>query len=207
LNEELNKRSQQLEIALASLDMKLFETERAKEEAEKLAITDPLTGLFNRRFLEEKLANELIRAKAYGNYLSVVMADIDHFKRINDTYGHKVGDEVLKLLAVILKANIRGEDIVARYGGEEFVILLHNVSKYDAFRIAERIRIEIEETSFEEVGVPEKVTVSFGISCFPGDGEDPIDLLKKADQALYQAKSLGRNRVVTFTEPSASIHF
>ena len=207
LNEELNKRSQQLEIALASLDMKLFETARAKEEAERLAITDPLTGLFNRRFLEEKLSNELIRAKAHNNYLSIVMADIDHFKRINDTYGHKVGDEVLKALALILRANTRENDTVARYGGEEFVILLSNVSKYDAYRIAERIRLEIEDTSLEEIGVPEKITVSFGISCFPGDGEDAIDLLKKADQALYQAKSQGRNRVVVFTEPSESIHF
>lgn len=207
LNEELNRRSEQLEIALASLDMKLFETERAKEEAEKLAITDPLTGLFNRRFLEKKLANELLRAKAFKNYLSIVMADIDHFKRINDTYGHKVGDEVLKMLGIILKANVREEDVVARYGGEEFVILLHNVSKYDAFRIAERIRIEVEETSFKEIGVPERITVSFGISCFPTDGEEAIDLLRKADQALYQAKSLGRNRVVVFTEPSESIHF
>lgn len=207
LNEELNKRSQQLEIALASLDMKLFETERAKEEAEKLAITDPLTGLFNRRFLEEKLANELIKVKAYNNYLSIIMADIDHFKRINDTYGHKVGDEVLKTLAVILKASVRGEDIVARYGGEEFIILLHNTSKYDAFRVAERIRLEVKDTSFIDIGIPEKITVSFGISCFPEDGEDPIELIKKADQALYQAKSQGRNRVVVFTEPSASIHF
>ena len=207
LNEELNKRSQQLEIALASLDMKLFETERAKEEAERLAITDPLTSLLNRRFLEEKLSNELIRAKAYNNYLSIVMADIDHFKRINDTYGHKVGDEVLKALALILKANTRGNDTVARYGGEEFVIILSNVSKYDAYRIAERIRLEVEDTSFEEIGVPEKITVSFGISCFPEDGEDAIDLLKKADQALYQAKSQGRNRVVVFTGPSESIHF
>ncbi|MCX7796014.1 MAG: diguanylate cyclase [bacterium] len=207
LNEELNKRSQQLEIALASLDMKLFEAERAKETAERLAITDPLTGLFNRRFLEEKLGNELIRAKAYNSYLSIVMADIDHFKRINDTYGHSVGDGVLKMLAVILKSNIRTEDIVARYGGEEFVILLHNASKYDAFRVSERIRLEVEETSFLEIGVPEKITVSFGISSFPEDGEEPIELIKKADQALYQAKSQGRNRVVTFTEPSASIHF
>lgn len=207
LNEDLNKRSQQLEIALASLDMKLFETERAKERAEQLAITDPLTGLFNRRYLEEKLSHELIRAKAYNRELSIVMADIDHFKRINDTYGHKVGDEVLKALALILKANIRGEDVVARYGGEEFVILLPNVSKYDAYRIAERIRVEVEETSFEEIGVPERITVSFGISCFPTDGEEVIDLLKKADQALYQAKSLGRNRVEVFIEPSESIHF
>ncbi len=207
LNEELNKRSQQLEIALASLDMKLFETERAKEEAEKLAITDPLTGLYNRRYLEEKLSHELIRAKAYSRYLSIIMADIDYFKKINDTYGHKVGDEVLKGLALILKANIRGEDVVARYGGEEFVIVLPNVSKYDAYRIAERIRIEIEETSFKEIGVPEKITVSFGISSFPDDGEEAIDLLKKADQALYQAKSLGRNRVEVFMEPSESIHF
>ncbi len=207
LNEELNRRSQQLEIALASLDMKLFETERAKEEAEKLAITDSLTGLFNRRFLEEKLANELIRVKAFKNYLSIVMADIDHFKRINDTYGHKVGDEVLKMLGIILKANVREEDVVARYGGEEFVILLHNVSKYDAYKIAERIRIEVEETSFKEIGVLERITISFGISCFPTDGEEAIDLLRKADQALYQAKSSGRNRVVIFTEPSESIHF
>jgi len=207
LNEDLNKRSQQLEIALASLDMKLFETERAKERAEQLAITDPLTGLFNRRYLEEKLSHELIRAKAYNRELSIVMADIDYFKRINDTYGHKVGDEVLKALALILKANIRGEDVVARYGGEEFVILLPNVSKYDAYRIAERIRVEVEETSFEEIGVPERITVSFGISCFPTDGEEVIDLLKKADQALYQAKSLGRNRVEVFIEPSESIHF
>ena len=207
LNEELTTRSQQLEIALARLDMKLFEVERAKENAEKLAIIDPLTGLFNRRYLEEKFSNELIKAKAYNSYVSVVMADIDHFKRINDTYGHKVGDEVLKNLALIFRANIREDDTVARYGGEEFVIILHNVDKYNAYEIAERIRGEIEETSFEEIGIPEKVTVSFGISSFPEDGEELTDLLIKADQALYQAKSLGRNRVEVYTKPSESIHF
>ncbi|HPC77936.1 MAG TPA: GGDEF domain-containing protein, partial [bacterium] len=110
-------------------------------------------------------------------------------------------------LALIFRANIREDDTVARYGGEEFVIILHNVDKYDAYEVAERIRGEIEETSFEEIGIPEKVTVSFGISSFPEDGEELTDLLIKADQALYQAKSLGRNRVEVYTKPSESIHF
>lgn len=207
LNEELTLRSQQLEIALAQLDMRLFEVERAKEDVERLAITDPLTGVFNRRYLEKRLNDEVTKAKTYKNCVSVVMADIDHFKRINDTYGHSIGDEVLKNLALIFRANIRESDIVARYGGEEFVMVLTNVSKYDAFRVAERIRLEIQDTSFEEIGVPERITVSFGISNFPEDGEEVLDLLIKADQALYQAKSLGRNRVEVYTKPTESIHF
>lgn len=207
LNEMLTMRSQQLEIALAKLDMQLLEMGKAKENAEKLAVRDPLTGLFNRRYLEERFNNEIIKAKAYNKFISIVMADIDHFKRINDTYGHSVGDDVLKSIALILRASVRENDIVARYGGEEFVILLDNVSKYDAYKIAERIRQEIQETSFEEIGVVERITVSFGISCFPEDGETPMDLLIKADQALYRAKSLGRNRVEVYTKPSESIHF
>lgn len=207
LNEELTARSQQLEIALAQLDMRLFEVERAKEDAERLAIIDPLTGLFNRRYLEERLNKELTKAKAYNFYISFLMADIDHFKRINDTYGHNIGDEVLKSLAVIFRANIRENDIVARYGGEEFVMVLTNVSKYDAYRIAERIRLEIQDTSFEEIGIPERITVSFGVSSFPEDGEEYSELLIKADQALYQAKSLGRNKVEVYTKPTGSIHF
>jgi diguanylate cyclase (GGDEF)-like protein len=126
------------------------------------------------------------------------MADIDHFKIINDTYGHKVGDKVLEVLGVILKANVRDKDIVARYGGEEFMILLPNTSKLDAQKVAERIRKEIEETPLTEIGGPERFTASFGIAGFPEDGQDINDLFLKVDQALYEAKKLGRNRVIVY---------
>jgi len=198
LNEELSERSQQLEVALARLNMRLFEVELAKDNVEKLAITDPLTHLYNRRYLEEKFGDELLRAKAYRIPLSIIMADIDHFKIINDTYGHKVGDKVLEVLGVILKANVRDKDIVARYGGEEFMILLPNTSKLDAQKVAERIRKEIEETPLTEIGGPERFTASFGIAGFPEDGQDINDLFLKVDQALYEAKKLGRNRVIVY---------
>ena len=198
LNEELNERGQQLEIALARLNMRLFEVELAKDNVEKLAITDPLTHLYNRRFFEEKFGDELLKAEAYKLSLSLIMLDIDHFKLVNDTYGHKVGDKVLEVLALILKANVREKDIVTRYGGDEFVVLLPGTDKPAAEKVAERIRKEIEETPLTEVGGPEKFTASFGVSGFPEDGEELNDLLLKVDQALYDAKKLGRNRVVVY---------
>ncbi|MGB9681897.1 MAG: diguanylate cyclase [bacterium] len=198
LNEELSERSQQLEMALARLNMRLFEVELEKDNAEKLAITDPLTHLYNRRFFEERFKDELLKTKISKTQLSLIMADIDHFKVINDTYGHKVGDKVLEVLALILKANVRDKDIVARYGGEEFMILLPNTNKIDAQKVAERIRQEIEETPLTEIDGPERFTVSFGVAGFPEDGEDINDLFLKVDQALYEAKKLGRNRVVVY---------
>jgi diguanylate cyclase (GGDEF)-like protein len=172
--------------------------ELAKDNVEKLAITDPLTHLYNRRFFEEKFGDELLKAEAYKLPLSLIMIDIDHFKLVNDTYGHKVGDKVLEVLALILKANVRDKDIVARYGGEEFMILLPGTDKVGAGKVAERIRKEIEETPLTEVGGPEKFTVSFGVTGFPEDGKELNDLLLKVDQALYEAKKLGRNRVVVY---------
>lgn len=162
-----------------------------EQELEKMARTDSLTGLYNRYSFEELYEKEIERAKRYLNALSVIMLDIDHFKRINDTYGHAVGDKVLKQLATTVQLVIRKSDIFARVGGEEFVILCPETDTEQAKLLANKIRQEIEAARFEEAG---KLTSSFGVAQYV-IGEDKENLLKRADDALYCAKKHGRNRV------------
>jgi len=171
---------------------------RLHQQMKKLAITDELTGLYNFRYLQERLEEEVKRAQRYERSLSLIMADIDYFKDFNDNYGHPEGNKVLKVLANILKANVREIDIVGRYGGEEFIIILPEAVKEEAQEIAERIRIKVERYKFiTEKNYPYKknLTLSLGItSCFQ-QNITPQSLVQKVDQALYQAKGKGRNRV------------
>lgn len=162
-----------------------------------MLVKDELTGVYNRRFIKERLEVEIFRAVTYAQPLAVVMADIDFFKKVNDTYGHMAGDEVLKRFASILQGNIRGkDDWVARYGGEEFIICLSNTGKEGAFVIAERIRGEVEGAviRYEEQEI--KITASFGIAVLDGETLTGDDLIRKADENLYKAKNTGRNKVV-----------
>ena len=162
------------------------------------AIRDPLTGLFNRRYLEESMAREVARATRTKNPLSVIMTDIDHFKVFNDQFGHAAGDEVLRVVSDCLINSVRGSDIVCRFGGEEFLIVLQDAGLVDAANRAEQIRKSVSSIPLDFQGKNlGYVTMSFGVSEFPIHGEVPERFIKEADMALYRAKKEGRNRVVT----------
>ncbi len=164
---------------------------------EELTITDDLTGIYNYRYFARKLKEEQRRAARYDLPLSLIMLDIDHFKRFNDTYGHEIGNLVLKGITSIVNRCIRDVDIFARYGGEEFVVILPQTPQVEVTKIGERIREQVENAVFGGFGgVPElKVTISVGISSFPENGRPHDELLSVVDQALYRAKGSGRNVV------------
>jgi diguanylate cyclase (GGDEF)-like protein len=176
--------------------MNLAEIQHLQTELREQAIRDPLTGLYNRRYLNETLERELARAVRENYTISFVMIDIDHFKKINDTFGHDTGDVVLRKLATQLLNQARIIDIVCRYGGEEFLVILPNVTAEFAFQIAERWR-----KSFLGLTMPlgygsVQATISCGISEFPLNGNTVEELISTADKAMYRAKAAGRNRVV-----------
>jgi diguanylate cyclase (GGDEF)-like protein len=151
-----------------------------------------LTGLANRRTLDEALPREIARAGRLGGRLSLIIADLDHFKSINDEYGHVTGDQVLALTAAVFGSQSRPYDLAARYGGEEFVLVLPGATTEDAIAIAERIRKEIGK--IEAPGCPQQIAVSLGVATWM-KGEAPDEFVKRADAALYSAKRAGRNRV------------
>jgi|GEM_PF-2436215 len=171
-------------------------TKHLQENLEYLTVHDPLTGLLNRRFLEEEAVKEIARAERYQSPLSFLMIDIDHFKRINDSYGHKTGDHTLCILAGQLTELTRESDYLARYGGEEFILILPGTPTEQALNLAEKLRRQIENVPFP-IGKGENLTltVSIGIATFPAHGLDWEALFKAADAALYRAKQNGRNRV------------
>ena len=168
------------------------ELQDANEKVEKLARTDPLTGLANRRTLHEAMQREMARAERRGESLSVLIADLDHFKAINDQYGHIVGDHVLVRAAAVFGGQSRPYDLAVRYGGEEFVLLLPETSTDGAIAVAERMRKKVAEIRVPEC--PAEVTVSLGVATWV-KGEEPEHFLARADAALYAAKSAGRNRI------------
>ncbi len=178
LTRELNKKNRELAAANTKIT--------------QLMHTDPLTGLSNRRQLMELLEAEMSKARRHDYALSAVMMDIDHFKSINDTFGHDAGDRVLAGVAQTMRSMCRKEDIVARFGGEEFVLILPSSPSASTLECAERIRKAIQDTAFE--GISRQVTASFGVTLFTkNDTQDSF--LKRADNALYQAKTSGRNRI------------
>jgi diguanylate cyclase (GGDEF)-like protein len=161
------------------------------------ALTDPLTGLYNRRYLWEFLRREWVRAQRRGQPLSVIMLDLDHFKRINDSFGHQAGDYALAVVAGLLRNQIRSSDIVCRYGGEEFALVLPEASYESVRQRAEEIRSAIKQLELSHQGVAlGRITASLGIAQFPDHADGPDALVTAADAALYQAKSAGRDRAV-----------
>lgn len=179
---------------------------RNSEEALRLqSITDSLTGLYNRRHFNKLVKNEAGRAFRYAHPLSVIMLDIDFFKRINDTYGHITGDEVLQMVAAVAKEQVRNTDIPARYGGEEFIVLLPETSVDEAAGVAERLRGRVEASVLRSGQHEICVTASFGVSGYWNQaGERPCEtdvseFIASADRALYASKNTGRNRVTVFT--------
>jgi diguanylate cyclase (GGDEF)-like protein len=168
-----------------------------------IAIYDTLTGLYNRRYFEEKLAVDAQKSFYGGIPLSLVMVDIDHFKKVNDTLGHTEGDQVLCKVSALLKNSVRKKDTVARYGGEEFILILPEAGLEESFVIAERIRRLVENTPFEVGQTQVNLTLSMGISNFPNHrAKSKEELIKMADQALYDAKRGGRNKVCIFAGKS-----
>jgi diguanylate cyclase (GGDEF)-like protein len=166
---------------------------------EELAVTDGLTGLYNHRRFRAALSDEVRRAERAGTALSLLMLDLDHFKRLNDTYGHPAGDSVLRQTAALLRRTVRDIDIAARYGGEEFAVLLIDTDAADALRTAERVRIAVEAETFSHERTQLDVTVSVGASTYLARASEPEAarsadaLLRSADRALYAAKEAGRN--------------
>ena len=173
---------------------------RMYQIVEEQATTDGLTGLVNHRTFQERFAAMLGRAERHHFPVTMILTDIDHFKKINDSYGHPTGDEVLRRVAAILAANARKIDIVARYGGEEFAIVLESTDRIGARNLAERIRVEIEQEPFQSAKGPFNATLSLGVASYPEDGTQKADLIAHADQCLYAAKHAGRNRTVCYSE-------
>lgn len=175
----------------------ITEYRKLSDQLHELAITDELTGLFNRRKFNEIALREFIRAKRNNSPLSIIMIDIDYFKKINDSYGHLIGDEVLKVLSKNIKTELRSLDVVARYGGEEFIICLPETDLIAAERVADRIRIFVSKIKFSSVeGIEFSITISLGVSALKEIHKTLDDLIIDADRALYEAKRTGRNRVI-----------
>ncbi len=181
---ELKETQNRLAEAHAQLALK-------NRDLERLAVTDRLTGIANRFRLDEVLLREMNRSDRYNTPLSLIIMDLDFFKRVNDTHGHQVGDLVLQQIAQLLGANIRSADLLGRWGGEEFLIICPGIDRDGATAMAEKLRKRIREHLFEHV---RDQTASFGVAQYR-QGESAEDIVRRADQALYRAKDLGRNRV------------
>ena len=174
------------------------------EHLQDLSTTDPLMGIYNRMFFNKRIGYEFQRADRYRKPLALMILDLDHFKQVNDNHGHPFGDLVLKRFAMLITENVRNVDIVARYGGEELVVLLPETNKEQAVSVAERIRSSVERSVITSEGISVSITVSIGLAFFPAEGIESTDeLLKIADQALYQAKKEGRNCVRLAPESNA----
>jgi diguanylate cyclase (GGDEF)-like protein/PAS domain S-box-containing protein len=191
---------EELQRANARLYAQLSEIQALQNELREQAIRDPLTSVFNRRYLQETLDREIARVHRVSQPVGIMIMDIDRFKLINDTYGHKAGDLILQALGELLKKNIRREDIACRYGGEEFVVVMPGASLHTAQERAKIIRARIEtlRVTYENSNI--HVTVSLGVAAYPQHGATGEDVLIRADRALYRAKQEGRNRVVVYQD-------
>ncbi|MBI5531904.1 MAG: diguanylate cyclase [Deltaproteobacteria bacterium] len=186
---------------VSSLGFLLLHRERQEQAMTELAMTDPLTGAFNRRTLFDLGNREIARALRDAADLSVVILDVDHFKRVNDEHGHAAGDEVLTRFVEIVRSCLRKSDLLTRYGGEEFCIVLPGAAAPAARSLAERIRVAIEQSDFQACGKPLRITTSAGVAGLDPTGDQGLSsVVQRADQALYVAKSSGRNRVVLAAE-------
>jgi diguanylate cyclase (GGDEF)-like protein len=200
LNDDLEtrvaSRTSELKKTVDRLEREIEARKRAELELHRLAITDPLTNVYNRRYFFEVVENELERAKRHNLYLSIVMVDLDHFKEINDNYGHTTGDQVLCTMADSLRKNLRKVDVVGRFGGDEFVILMPESNTVQVHKVVERIRKKVVASvrKIQKFSIP--ISASMGLITLPGDsGISVKDFVDRADQALYDAKEAGRDRV------------
>jgi diguanylate cyclase (GGDEF)-like protein len=197
-DEDLNMVLSFANYASIALERETYYT--MSEELKTISMTDPLTGIFNRRYFLQRLLEEVERVKRHNNCFAILIVDIDDFKAFNDKYGHLAGDEILKETSGAITDGVRAIDVVARLGGEEFGVILPNTRKQDSFIIAERIRKAVERMRLpqEKFPVKEGTTVSIGMAEFPYDAENIEELIHNADKAMYRAKSLGKNKVVCY---------
>ena len=188
-------------LVLYSTCFLIYRINRSSEVLRRLATTDPLTGTFNRRHFMELMAREQRRADRYNTTYSVLMIDIDHFKRVNDTYGHQVGDHAIQAMAEACKNTTRPTDIVARYGGEEFIVTLTHTDRVGALKVAERLREAVAEIALPTEQGALSFTISIGLSTYVKRSAVE-QIIGRADQALYKAKETGRNRVCVEDDPA-----
>jgi two-component system, cell cycle response regulator len=177
---------------------------RMLRRLEELATMDGRTGLLNKRAMLDVADQKIASAKRFGLHLSVLVVDIDHFKKVNDNYGHPTGDAVLRGVAQVVRDCVRKVDVAARYGGEEFAIVLEATDHKGALMLAERIRQEVQKQVFQSDKGQFSVTLSLGIAVYPDDAKDKAGIIGLADQALYFAKHNGRNRAVAWPEAAAA---
>ena len=190
-HDQLESQAVEINAARQLLEEKCTSLEEANTRLERLAVLDVMTDMPNHRAFQERLAHEAARSKRQDRPFSLIMFDVDNFKRYNDQHGHPQGDVLLAQLAKVVRENARAEDLPARYGGEEFAVILPYTNKHEALAIADRLRVTIGSSAFRHG----QVTVSMGVAEFPGDASEPGDLVTCADQAMYHAKSLGKNSV------------
>ena len=195
---KLTETKRQLALAVAEQTALALANLKLRETLQYQSVRDPLTGLYNRRYLEESLEREISRARRNQQSLGIIMLDVDHFKRFNDTFGHEAGDVVLRELGMFLQGNVRKSDIACRYGGEELVLILPEASLENTAARAEQIREDVKHLNLQDRGQSlGAITVSLGVACFPKHGQTGEAVIWAADAALYLAKSEGRDRVVT----------
>jgi diguanylate cyclase (GGDEF)-like protein/PAS domain S-box-containing protein len=192
---ERKRAEEELKRAHEDLQAHVTEIEKLQAELREQALRDPLTGLYNRRYLAEMLEHELARVKREKKPMSVIVTDIDHFKKINDNYGHQVGDEFLRKIANLISSHTRSSDIACRYGGEEFLLVMPGTSVKSAVKRAEELRLECAQIQIPYENKKLSVTLSFGVASYPAHGQGAEEIVIKADKALYKSKRSGRNRV------------
>jgi diguanylate cyclase (GGDEF)-like protein len=190
----------QLSLSLTNLEL--------RERLENMALRDGLTGLYNRRFLDEMLEHELAKLRRSGRQAALMLVDVDHFKRFNDTYGHQAGDEALRKVAGALQSAVRASDVVCRYGGEEFLVFLPECDSQEAMAKAEALRAAVSAITMRigSEGIA-PISASFGVAIFPDVADNRTDLIQVADRALYAAKHAGRNRVMMADPPAAEAKY
>ena len=203
---EMEKNNQALEERLSASKQEITVLQQNLDAVRNESLTDPLTSLSNRKYFDDTLAKAIADARARGETLSLMMTDVDHFKKFNDSYGHLTGDQVLRLVAISVKQNVKGQDIAARYGGEEFAVVLPNTVLRSAITVADHIRRAVmtkelmKRSTGEHLG---RVTISVGVAALqPHDSAQ--SLIERADNCLYAAKRSGRNRVISEADPEVS---
>lgn len=197
LRDKLDHDIELMQNDFENMKSEAIEAKKKAEQLEKEVVTDPLTGAMNRRAYDKRIKEELIRFARYKRVFSMLLFDVDHFKNINDTYGHAIGDKCLQVIIERAKPLLRETDMLARYGGEEFIVLLPETDKDGAVEVAEKLRKTVESVEFIHRKEIVKITISVGVSEVSETDKLPVDLFGRVDKAVYEAKDTGRNKVVT----------